>query len=177
MSQLTNFRAQIDDFMGGHPQSPLNHDQQLDFAGLNYYDEDEAFLFSLDVNKFPDDEPLIEMETSTGEIRPYRRYGRISFQVNGQDAHLTIYSDPQGQDFFLPFRDASSGEETYGAGRYLDNHRPAIISLDNKQVQVNFNFAYNPYCAYSSAYSCPLPPRENWLSVAIKAGEKNFAPE
>ena len=117
---------------------------------------------------------LFEMETSTGEMRLYRRYGRITFQVNGEEAQLTIYSDPHGQDFFLPFRDATSGKETYGAGRYLDNHRPALTPLANDQFQIDFNFSYNPYCAYNPHYSCPLPPRENWLSVPIEAGEKNY---
>ena len=174
MNELTALRSQIDAFMSSHPQSPLNHEQRRHFTGLNYYEANEAFSFVVDIDRFPEDEPLFEMETSTGEMRLYRRYGRISFQVNGEDAQLTIYSDPHGQDFFLPYRDATSGKDTYGAGRYMDNHRPALKPLANDQFQVDFNFAYNPYCAYNPHYSCPLPPRENWLSVAIEAGEKNF---
>ncbi len=174
MNQLTHFREQIDAFLAQHPQSPLDHTQQADFTGLNYYDGNEDFIFEVEVEKFGEDEPLIEMDTSTGDLRPYRRYGRFTFQVNGQDAALTIYSDPHGHDFFLPFRDATSGNETYGAGRYMDNHRPALTQLSDTQFRVDFNYAYNPYCAYSPAYSCPLPPAENWLQVPIRAGEKDF---
>lgn len=174
MNQLIHFRAEIDTFLAQHPQSPLDYRQKADFAGLDYYDENEAFVFDVDVELFGEDEPLLEMDTSTGDIRPYRRYGRFTFQVNGQDAALTIYSDPHGHDFFLPFRDATSGHETYGAGRYMDNHRPAITQLGEKQFRVDFNYCYSPYCAYNDAYSCPLPPRENWLNVPIHAGEKTF---
>ena len=174
MNQLTDFREQIDAFLAQHPQSPLDYMQKADFDGLNYYDENEDFIFVVEVEKFGEDEPLIEMDTSTGDLRPYRRYGRFTFQVNGQDAALTIYSDPHGHDFFLPFRDTTSGQETYGAGRYMDNHRPALAQLSETRFRVNFNFAYNPYCAYNTNYSCPLPPRENWLSVPIEAGEKDF---
>jgi len=174
MNELQHFRDQIDDFMGHHPQSPLDGDQRADFDGLHYFDENEDLLLAVAVELFPDDEPLIEMETSTGDKRPYRRYGRFTFTIAGEDAALTIYSDQHGQEFFLPFRDATSGAETYGAGRYLDNHRPAIQPIADNQFQIDFNFAYNPYCAYSPQFSCPLPPRENWLSVPIQAGEKFF---
>ncbi len=85
-----------------------------------------------------------------------------------------IYSDPQGGGFFLPFKDATSGRETYGAGRYLDSHRPGLQQLEGGRFEIDFNYAYNPYCAYNENYRCPLPPAENWLKVPIHAGEKNF---
>lgn len=174
MDTLTHFRAEIDAFLAQHPQSPLDYAQRADFAGLNYYPASKDFIFEVEVEKFGDDEPLIEMDTSTGDLRPYRRYGRFTFQVNGQDAALTVYSDPHGHDFFLPFRDATSYHETYGAGRYMDNHRPALTQHSTTRFRVDFNYSYSPYCAYQSNYSCPLPPRENWLQVAIEAGEKDF---
>lgn len=174
MNELAHFRNEIDQFMGFHPQSPLDHNQREQFEGLDYFEPNEDLIMVLSVEKFASTEPMIEMETSTGEQRPYRRYGRITFKVNGESASLTIYSDFYGQEFFLPFRDATSGSETYGAGRYLDNHRPGLVDLGNGRVKIDFNYSYNPYCAYSEAYSCPLPPRENWLSVPIRAGEKNF---
>ena len=174
MSELRHFRAQVDDFMEHHPQSPLDLKQRDYFNGLFYYDENEALNMVVDVDLLPSTEPMIKMETSTGDIRPYRRYGIIHFTINEEPAQLTIYSDLYGNDFFLPFRDATSGKETYGAGRYLDNHRPGLEPLPDNKIKINFNFAYNPYCAYSPAYSCPLPPRENWLSVPIEAGEKDF---
>ncbi|MCI0396478.1 MAG: DUF1684 domain-containing protein, partial [Chloroflexi bacterium] len=73
-----------------------------------------------------------------------------------------------------PFRDTTNGQETYGAGRYLDSHRPGLNQLGPDRFEVDFNYSYNPYCAYSEYYSCPLPPRENWLKVPIRAGEKNY---
>jgi uncharacterized protein (DUF1684 family) len=174
MSDLTDFRAELDEFMAYHPQSPLDDDQQEAFAGLDYYPENEQLRMLVDVARFGDDEPLIEMQTSTGDMRPYRRWGRFAFTIGDQEAALTIYSDPYHGDFFLPFRDITNGEETYGAGRYLDNHRPGLQQVGELRFEVDFNYAYNPYCAYSPAYSCPLPPRENWVKVPIRAGEKDY---
>ena len=172
MSSLMKFRQQIDEFMGHHPQSPLNDEQQAQFKGLNYYPETEDLIIQGEVERFPYNEPAIDMETSTGDVRPYRRWGRFAFTVDGQEAALTIYSD--GHGLFLPFKDATNGSETYGAGRYLDTHRPGLEQISDTEIRVDFNFAYNPYCAYSPAYSCPLPPAENWAKVPIRAGEKDF---
>ncbi|MAT95571.1 MAG: hypothetical protein CL608_00265 [Anaerolineaceae bacterium] len=175
MDELTHFRNEIDQFMEFHPQSPLDETQRENFDGLAYFEPNTALDLIVPVEQFASTEPMIEMETSTGDVRPYRRWGRITFEVNGEPASLTIYSDIYGQEFFLPFRDATSGKETYGAGRYLDNHRPGLADLGNGRFKIDFNYSYNPYCAYQSIYSCPLPPRENWLTVPIRAGEKNFA--
>ncbi|HRN67108.1 MAG TPA: DUF1684 domain-containing protein [Promineifilum sp.] len=173
-NQLKALREQIDDFMQFHPQSPLADDQRDGFKGLDYYGENPALVIVATVEHLPDDEPIIEMETSTGDARPFRRWGTFAFEVDAQPARLTLYSDPTGEELFLPFRDATSGNETYGAGRYLDNHRPGLRRLGEDEIEVDFNYAYNPYCAYSSYFSCPLPPRENWLAVPIRAGEKDF---
>ncbi len=173
-AQRADFRSQVDDFMEHHPQSPLDWQQKQDFSGLAYFADNEDLVLEVEVRRFPDDEPLIEMSTNTGDIRPYRRYGQFAFTVEGQEAALTIYSDPHGQEFFLPFKDATNGSESYGAGRYLDNHRPGMEALGDGRFGIDLNYAYNPYCAYNLAYSCPLPPRENWLSVPIRAGEKKF---
>lgn len=174
MNELQDLRDQIDDFMAHHPQSPLTSEQKEAFRGLNYYDDDDALTFTAPVERFSDDEPLEEMETSTGDRLLYRRWGRFQFQVDGVEAALTIYSDSDGADFFMPFRDGTSGSETYGAGRYMDNHRPGLQPLSDTEVEIDFNFAYNPYCAYNPNFSCPLPPVENWLKVPIQAGEKKF---
>jgi uncharacterized protein (DUF1684 family) len=174
MNELTHFRNEIDQFMQFHPQSPLDEEQREHFDGLTYFEANEALNLIVPVERFAPTEPMIEMETSTGDVRPYRRWGRVSFKVDGEPASLTIYSDIYGQEFFLPFRDATNGKETYGAGRYLDNSRPGLADLGDGRFKIDFNFAYSPYCAYQSIYSCPLPPRENWLTVPIRAGEKNF---
>jgi uncharacterized protein (DUF1684 family) len=174
MNELTHFRNELDQFMGFHPQSPLDEAQRENFDGLAYFEANDALNLVVPVKRFAATEPMIEMETSTGDVRPYRRWGRISFVVDGEPASLTIYSDVYGQEFFLPFRDATSGQETYGAGRYLDNSRPGLVDLGDGRFKIDFNYSYNPYCAYSPYFSCPLPPRENWLNVPIRAGEKDF---
>jgi len=171
-ADLVDFREQVDDFMEHHPQSPLDWEQKQEFEGIEYFEENEALILEVEVRRFAEDEPLIEMATNTGEVRPYRRWGQFSFVVDGQEATLTIYSDAHGHDFFMPFKDLTNGKETYGAGRYLDNHRPGLLRLAGNQFEIDFNYAYNPYCAYAPRFSCPLPPRENWLKVPVRAGEK-----
>ena len=174
--QLEQFREQIDQFMGHHPQSPLSSDDKLNFQGLNYYDFDPDLVVSGPVERFSPTEPLMEMQTSTGDTRRYRRWGRFEFAVAGEAVSLIIYVDPYEGDLFVPFKDASNGKETYGAGRYLDSHRPSLTQLSETEIEIDFNFAYNPFCAYSPQYSCPLPPSENWLKVPIRAGEKIYHP-
>jgi uncharacterized protein (DUF1684 family) len=174
MSQLIDFRKEVDEFLKHHPQSPLDHEQQHGFDGLSYYDFDPNLVIEVEIEHLPDDEPIIMMQTSTGDTQPYRRWGKFSFVVDGEEASLVIYSDPHGHDFFMPFKDSTNGRETYGAGRYMENHRPAMKRTSQSRFVIDFNYAYNPYCAYSPQYSCPLPPSENWLKVPIRAGEKNF---
>ena len=174
MNDLERFRAEIDQFMKLHPQSPLEPEQRDNFVALSYYPETPELCLTVTVERCPANEPLMTMQTSTGDTRQYRRWGRFSLVAAGQEGQLTIYADPYGSDLFLPFKDSTNGDETYGAGRYLDNHRPAIQRIHGDLYQIDFNYAYNPYCAYSPYYSCPLPPRENWLTLPIQAGEKDF---
>ena len=109
------------------------------------------------------------MQTSTGDVAQYVRLGRVSFSADGEAASLTVFGDAHGHELFLPFADATSGEETYGAGRYLDVQRQ-----HGGRLLVDFNYAYNPYCAYNEAWSCPLTPFENRIGAPIRAGERNF---
>lgn len=171
---LKQFRAEVDAFMAGSFQSPVGEEQQEEFPGLHYYEPNEELALEVEIERLPESEPLLAMQTSTGAAVEFRRWGRFTFTVEGQEATLTIYTDPDGTDYFLPFRDATNGEETYEAGRYLDTHRPGLRPLDNGRFQIDLNFAYNPFCAYNPNYSCPLPPVENWLKVPIRAGEKRF---
>ena len=112
------------------------------------------------------------MQTSTGDVASYLRWARIHFEVDHETAELTVYRDAQSGAFFLPFQDANAGGETYGAGRYLE-----VEELEDGRLHVDFNYAYNPYCAYNERWSCPIPPAENRLTVAIRAGEKTFDDE
>ena len=166
MSELDEFRREKDTFFASHPQSPLTPEQKKAFEGLRYFPENPALRLEVALEIFPQQDN-IEMQTSTGGSQTYTRYGRIKFSVDGQPAELTIYASPHG--FFLPFVDALAGKETYGAGRYLDPE-----TLPNGKFLIDFNLAYNPYCAYNEDWSCPLTPFENRLKVPIRAGEKIF---
>jgi uncharacterized protein len=170
MSLLNQFRAQKDDFFQHDWQSPLESDQRKDFTGLKYYPENPALRLTLPIAPYADLE-ITTMLTSTGSTREYVKYGHFSFEFNGEVATLQVYRDPEGDYFFLPFVDATAPEETYGAGRYLD-----IEPNGDGTFTIDFNYAYNPYCAYSDKWSCPIPPKENHLKVRIEAGEKNFKP-
>jgi hypothetical protein len=166
MNQLDEFRASKDDFFASHPQSPLTPEQKKDFNGLDYFDENPDLQLEVEIDKFPEQDQVV-IQTSTGQSQTYTRYGKFKFPVNGQEAELTLYSSDHG--YFLPFVDSLAGKETYPAGRYLE---PDPLSDD--RFLVDFNLAYNPYCAYNEMWSCPLTPPENRLKVPIRAGEKMF---
>ena len=166
MSELDEFRARKDDFFKSHPQSPLTREQKQDFKGLNYFPENKDLQLEVQVELLNDQNPMT-MQTSTGGVQEYMRYGRFKFQADGQEAELTIYQSDHG--FFLPFVDALAGKETYPAGRYLEPD-----ALPGNRFHVDFNIAYNPYCAYNEMWSCPITPAENRLKVAVRAGEKLF---
>lgn len=165
-TELEDFRLDKDAFFKTHPQSPLTPAQQRAFKGLSYFPEAPALRFEIEVEPFAERE-TVEIQTSTGDVRAYQKYGRVAFEVDGHPVALTLYATPHG--FFLPFVDALAQTETYPAGRYLDPE-----SLGGNRFLVDFNLAYNPYCAYNDQYSCPLTPFENRLKVAIRAGEKRF---
>ena len=166
MTDLEAFRAEKDDLFRHSPDSPLTHQQRSGFGGLRYFPESAALRLTVDVEVFPDPE-RIRMQTSTGDVRDYERFGRFRFEVDGQPAALTIYRDEAG--FFLAFADSLAGSETYGAGRYLEPEE-----LPDGRFLIDFNLAYNPYCAYNENWSCPITPAENRLHVAIRAGEQVF---
>jgi uncharacterized protein len=166
MDPINDFRKSKDDFFAHQPQSPLTAQQKRTFQGLQYFLPDPKFRLEVLVEEFPVKEQ-IEMQTSTGDIQVYERFGRFQFTVEGQPAMLTIYFSDTG--YFLPFVDSLAGKETYPAGRYLEPE-----PLGNDLFLVDFNLAYNPYCAYNDAWSCPLTPFENRLKIPIPAGEKLF---
>jgi uncharacterized protein (DUF1684 family) len=119
------------------------------------------------------------MNTSAGTVKYFYKYGRLDFIIDGKECLLYVY---QGKDLmqteaykdylFVPFTDATTGNESYGSGRYLEFYKKDIAG---DSLQIDFNKVYNPYCAYATGYKCPIPPRENRLGVAVKAGEMNFA--
>lgn len=164
MDNLDNFRSEKDHFFATHPQSPLTNEQKQHFNGLAYFPEDPQLKLQVKIEEYPEKE-VLEMQTTTGGVQTYQRYGKIKFDVNGQESELTIYAG--SHDYFLPFVDALAGKETYGAGRYLEPQ-----PLGKGLFLVDFNLAYNPYCAYNEYWSCPITPFENRIKVPIRAGEK-----
>ena len=168
MTELDDFRASKDAFYGSSPDSPLLPEQKHNFAGLNYYPEAPGLVFEVTPEPFEEPE-LIDMQTSTGESARYLRWAHVSLPLTGGTVQLTVFRDPGNNSFFLPFQDGGRGVETYGAGRYVD-----VEALADRRLRINFNYAYNPYCAYNDGWSCPLPPVENRLNVPIRAGEKVF---
>lgn len=168
MSHLDEFRAGKDEFFRDSPDSPLTATQHRSFTGLSYYPENPALALELEAVPFPIHE-LITMQTSTGGEAVYERWARVTFEVEGVEAGLTLYRERGSGHIFLPFQDSNAGSETYGAGRYLE-----VLPLDDGRVLLDFNYAYNPYCAYNDGWSCPVPPAENRLKVPIRAGERTF---
>jgi uncharacterized protein (DUF1684 family) len=168
MTQLDAFRAQKDEFFASHPESPLTPEQKRNFQGLSYFPENPDLRLEVTVEEFAEGDE-IQMQTTTGGVQDYVRFGKFKFQADGAEAELTIYASHHG--FFLPFADSLAGEETYGAGRYLEPQH-----LGNGTFLVDFNLAYNPYCAYNEAWACPITPFENRVKVPIRAGEKIFHP-
>lgn len=171
MSEIGDFRKSKDLYFGGDQNSPLTPEQRKRFRGLQYFAENSELQFVLSLEEFPTDaQDVIQMATSSGETAPHLRWGQLKFEVDGVPVALTVYRDPDVDEFFLPFMDATTGEDTYTDGRYLD-----LPANGDGRLIVDFNYAYNPYCAYNPEWNCPISPSENRLPVAITAGEKVFA--
>ncbi len=168
MTDLTDFRAAKDEYFATSDDSPLTRGQREQFSGLRYYEENPALVFEVKPEIFEDHEHTI-MQTSTGTEAVYERLAKIRFHVGDTPCELTLFRDPATGSLFLPFRDATSGRETYGAGRYLEVH-----PTEHNTLIVDFNYAYSPYCAYNEQWVCPMTPPENRLDVPIRAGELNF---
>lgn len=164
MDSYQQFHEAKDHFMKHDPHSPLTRKQKQSFSGLAYFPDNPGLNLTVAVERVSDEQPVV-IQTSTGDQQVYQRYGKFRFTVEGQAAELTIFVNEYG--YFLPFADALAGQETYGAGRYLEPEE-----LEDGRFQVDFNLAYNPYCAYNDNWSCPLTPLENRLKVPVKAGEK-----
>ena len=177
----TAFRAGRDDLFRDHPQSPIPGADRATFAGLDYYPYDPAFkVTGRLVPPESDEEVHIDTGGADGVIT-YRRAGSVDFDLFEHGWSLTVFSlVGYGGGLFLPFRDATSGQGTYGGGRYLfdsvkNTDGPCLeIAVGSTEVSLDFNYAYNPSCAYNPHWACPLAPPENRLACAIAAGEKDY---
>lgn len=171
MGELEEFRRLKDEFFRSDPRAPLRPDQRERFVGLGYYPVAPELRIEAPLEtEGVDTHGEIRMQTTSGAEQVYRRAGRVRFTVDGEPASITLFSSPEKPELFVPFRDQTSGKETYGAGRYLEVDPPGV----DRVVVMDLNYAYNPYCCYDDAWSCPLPPTENWLPVPIRAGERDF---
>ena len=158
-------------------KSPLKEKDLKKFKGLDFFPVDSAYIVTAKLKRTKN-APVFEMPTTTDRKPLYKEYGILNFTLKGKNCSLTIYQnqgnlkDEEYKDYlFLPFTDDTSGNESYGGGRYMD---VKTTDISNNTITLNFNNTYNPYCAYNDKYSCPLTPRKNHLDLEIKAGIKVF---
>ncbi|MBL0175547.1 MAG: DUF1684 domain-containing protein [Ignavibacteria bacterium] len=153
--------------------SPLLPDQKEQFQGLKYFPPDKSYAFETVLHRLSAPATMI-MATSKDRPREMLHIGWLPFMRSGTEYRLQVYMPKDTSEdkyWFIPFTDAGSGTDTYAGGRFIDIEKPASDS-----VFLDFNYAYNPYCAYNERYDCPIPPKENHLPFAVKAGEKLFRP-
>jgi uncharacterized protein (DUF1684 family) len=155
--------------------SPLKEEDLETFDGLDFYEISEKYFVRAKFIRIPDEKPF-EMPTTTDRKPMYIKYGEIHFELDGKTCRLDVFQNIElskkplyKNSLFLPFTDLTSGEESYGGGRYIDLEIP-----QGDVIYIDFNKAYNPYCVYNYKYSCPIPPEQNDLPVEIKAGVKKY---
>lgn len=169
--KLLNFRKQKDTAWKNDNESPLTPEQKKNFKGLNYFPPNPSLSFELDLDKnIPDVGKKVVIKTTGGDEQIYLKAGKVKFQIGREKVEALVFEDPEREQFqyYLLFRDPTTGNETYKNGRMLQ------ISKKGKKLIVDFNYAYNPYSSYNDRWDCPITPKENILPVAIKAGEKKF---
>ena len=170
--RIKTSRAEKDDYMKSNAESPFKDSKEA-FTGLKYFDPDPKFRISADLELI-EDKKMVVLQTSDGKEQRYIEYAYATFTIDDVPCRLLILEVVDNGPFrgalFLAFADQSSAIETYGAGRYLDVKK----TPGAKSITLDFNEAYNPYCAYSNSFSCPFPPKENVLNVLIAAGEKVY---
>ena len=169
------YRRDRDALFAAHPHSPLSQTQRDTFRGLDYYPYDPDYRVFAEVDGDFKAE-ILETDIPGEGLFRYRRVGSLRISIHGHPIRLSIFwVMGYGGGLFLPFRDATNGKSTYGGGRYLlDTIKHADLGVDDGRLVLDFNFAYNPSCAYHPRWHCPLAPVENWLEVPIQAGEKKF---
>jgi len=183
---LDRFRTQKNALFKMHPQSPLGAENRATFNGLKYFPYDPSLRVEATLEPLTEG-TLIETPSSGPSVMRFPRAARVSFSIAGELASLYMYwIDVYGGGLFLPFRDATNSDESYGAGRYLfdtvkgsdfermDDGDTAAMGYGGGRILIDFNYSYNPSCAYDVRWVCPLAPRENVLAMPIRAGERNY---
>jgi uncharacterized protein (DUF1684 family) len=171
----TEFQRTINSEYKDASQSPLKAKDLKTFKGLDFFKFDSEYVVTATLELTPDTK-FSTMKTTTSRLTQKRVFGILTFKLKGKDLKLNVYQDKdlmQREEYtdylFLPFLDDTNGESSYGGGRYIDLRIP-----EGNTMVVDFNTAYNPYCAYNDKYSCPIVPRNNALDIAIEAGVKAF---
>ena len=178
--EITDWKAQVererrekDIFFAQNWQSPIPPQDRALFGGLDYYPPNADYRFETDLHEHEENKSTVRMTYTKGEEKDFLRWGEFRFRIGDEECALQAYKgDPGEERLFIPFKDATSGQETYGGGRYLDLDSGRNRTTDGKWI-LDFNRAYNPWCVYSEDYTCPFVPPENRLKVSICAGEKN----
>jgi uncharacterized protein (DUF1684 family) len=163
-----------DELFRSHPQSPIREADRPSFPGIPYFPHDRAARVLAQVVEATPERYDIATSGEDGGSYAFTRFAVVRFELDGEPLELELYwLEGYGGGLFLPFRDATSGRETYGAGRYLlDTVKGADLGLEGDRLVLDFNFSYNPSCAYDPRWVCPLAPPPNRLSVPIRAGER-----
>ena len=173
IASIEKFRQEKNEEMKDDPDSPFNRDPNAHFSPLKYFDVDPGFVFHSRLYYYnPQD--TVEILGTKGETRKIVRFGYVKFDYKGKDYKVNVYKGgtPSGKEYYtIWFTDKTTGEETYGVGRYLDFD---LNSDTNFVYTIDFNKAYNPYCSYSAIYSCAVPTKEDHIDLAVEAGEKSF---
>lgn len=165
LTSIKNLRSDKDSYLKKDTASPIK--DKKDFKGLKYFEVNPNFKITGKIDKVTSGQ-TINITMTGGEVEEYEAYGNVKFEIEGVKCVLKIFKTPEG-NLFLPFKDLTSNKETYGAGRYLDF---GVNDVKDSQITIDFNKAYHPYCAYNQTFTCPVPPAENTLNVAVKVGEK-----
>lgn len=171
-TQLRENREEKSRVFAEHPQSPVPPAERDDFDGLDFFDPDVDYRVDATVAAHEDPDP-VEMETTNGPPVRYLRVVTLEFDLNGGSHELHAYRQEHDDSgtLFVPFRDKTTGQESYHGGRYME-FEPDRDLEDGDTVTIDFNLAYTPFCAFSETFACPLPPEENWLETVVHAGEK-----
>lgn len=165
VKKIQNLRIDKDSYLKKDTASPIQ--DNVNFVGLKYFDINPIYKVVGKIDRVTSGQ-TINISMSGGEVEEYEAYGNVKFEIDGVKFALKIFKTPEG-NLFLPFKDLTSNKETYGAGRYLDF---GIDDVKENQINIDFNLAYHPYCAYNHTFTCPVPPAENFLNMAVKAGER-----
>lgn len=168
------FRAARDRLFAEHPSSPVPEAERRDFRGVAYFRHDQDLVLRARLEPDPEAAALDVPRSGKGLTIPFNRIGWVRFAIGGTPCRLSVFwLDEYAGGIFIPFRDATSGRETYGGGRYLwDSAKGADLGTDGDDLVLDFNYAYHPSCVYDPIWSCPLAPQENWLPVPIAGGER-----